>query len=367
MGARIGVLILVVVVAVVAGYQFLWGGGPVGPVGGARPGPAVTVRGLIGGEKSGLLASPEVQKILRERYGLTVDATAAGSLEMVGGPVSGKDFLWPSSQIALELYRQKGGDVSRAEVLFNSPIVLYSRKVVTDALVKARIVAKTGDAYYVVDFPKLIELVNEGQNWKQLGLPQLYGKVMIHCTDPSRSNSGSMFAGLLANMLNGGEVVDEASIEKVLPAVKRFFARQGYMQHTSSVLFSQFLQQGVGSYPIIAGYEAQLVEFSLQNAQYRDLLRQEITTLYPKPTAWSSHPLIALTPGGERLLAAFRDKDLQRLAWEKHGFRTGLMGVQNDPKVLEVIGVPATVEAVIPMPTPAVMATLTDAVSAGSR
>ena len=47
--------------------------------------------------------------------------------------------------------------------------------------------------------------------------------------------------------------------------------------------FSQFLQQGVGSFPIIVGYEAQLVEFGLENPQYGGLLHREVTTLYPKP------------------------------------------------------------------------------------
>lgn len=113
------------------------------------------------------------------------------------------------------------------------------------------------------------------------------------------------------------------------------------------------------------GYEAQLVEFSIENAQYREMLRKEITTLYPRPTVWSAHPLIALTPNGERLLEALQDRDVQRLAWEKHGFRSGLMGVQNDPKVLQVTGVPATIENVINLPTPQVMERIIAALSGG--
>src|SRR5207245_1370054 len=97
--------------------------------------------------------------------------------------------------------------------------------------------------------------------WKEIGLGQLYGKMTILCTDPARSNSGNMFAGLVANMLNGGEVLDDATAPKVLPKLKRFFGRMGYLQQGSADLFNQFLQQGVGSYPIIVGYEAQLLEF----------------------------------------------------------------------------------------------------------
>src|SRR5437763_1959118 len=82
---------------------------------------------------------------------------------------------------------------------------------------------------------------------------------------------GNMFAGLLANLLNGGEVVDEASLKSVLPRLKQFFDKLGYLQESSSDLFTQFLQQGVGSYPLIVGYEAQLVEFGIENAQYREM------------------------------------------------------------------------------------------------
>ncbi len=198
-------------------------------------------------------------------------------------------------------------------------------------------------------------MVSEGTPWRELGLQQLYGRMNIITTDPTRSNSGNQFAGLLANMLNGGEVVDDAHLARVLPGIKRFFARQGYMLESSGDLFSQFLQQGVGSFPIIAGYEAQLVEFGLENPQYGDLLHREVITLYPQPTLWSSHPLIALTPNGEKLLTALRDPEIQRLAWEKHGFRSGMIGVQNDPKVLRAAGIPPSIENVIPMPTAGVM------------
>jgi len=350
---RAGLAVLILVVLAVTAYQFVVhpGGG-----GGGAPtaGPAATVRGSIGGEKVGLLKDPQFQKILRERYGLTVDYTRSGSIDMIK-EAAGRDFLWPATQIALEMLREKGGRIEKSEILFNSPVVLYSRGPVTAALIKQGIVEKVGDTYYIVDLPKLVKTINSGTRWKELGLPELYGKVTVVSTDPTRSSSGTLFAGLLANILNGGEVVDERSVKSVLPSVKQFFARQGYMQSSSGDLFNQFLQQGMGSFPIIAGYEAQLIEFSIENAQYRDLLRKEITTLYPRPTVWSSHPFIALNANGSRLLTALQDPEIQRLAWERHGFRSGLIGVQNDPKVLQVNGVPATVQNVIPTPSPKTM------------
>ena len=54
----------------------------------------------------------------------------------------------------------------------------------------------------------------------------------MNTTDPVRSNSGNMFAGLLANVLVGG-VADERSVEAVLPRLKAIFEKLGYMESVS--------------------------------------------------------------------------------------------------------------------------------------
>lgn len=140
-------------------------------------------------------------------------------------------------------------------------------------------------------------------------------------TDPNLSNSGLVYAGLLADLLNGNEVVDDATVDKYLPTIRVLFARMGRLEDSSGTLFAQFLSQGAGAYPIIAGYESQLVEFVQANPGQLDLLQRCIHTIYPKPTVWSSHAFIAISDGGARLLAALQDKEIQRLAWEQHGFR----------------------------------------------
>ena len=127
------------------------------------------------------------------------------------------------------------------------------------------------------------------------------------------------------------------------------------MEHSSGDIFKNFITTGVGAKPIIVGYENQLVEFSLENEKYIDYLKKEIRTLYPIPTVWSSHPIIALNQNGKRLIDGFKDERLQRIAWETHGFRSGLMGVENDPSVLKVTGIPKEITAVVPMPQTAVM------------
>ncbi len=124
------------------------------------------------------------------------------------------------------------------------------------------------------------------------------------------------------------------------------------------MLWDKFISQGMGAYPLIVGYENQLIEYSIDNPQVLDLLRQKVRILYPHPTVWSSHPLMALDENGRRLIEALQDPELQQLAWERHGFRSGLMGSQNDPQVHQVIGLPKSIDAVVPLPPTTVMVKL---------
>jgi len=139
------------------------------------------------------------------------------------------------------------------------------------------------------------------------------------------------------------------------------------MESTTGVLFDQYLRTGVGSYPLIVGYENQIVEFALQHADIWPKVKDRMRILYPVPTVWSSHPFISLSARGTRLMEALKDPEIQKIAWEQHGFRTGLTGVPNDPGVLPVPGIPESITKVIPMPTPQVMDTILAAIQGGAR
>ena len=73
---------------------------------------------------------------------------------------------------------------------------------------------------------------------------------------------------------------------------------------------------------MIAGYENQLLEFAVEEPEDFAQLKEDLVLLYPTPTVWSTHIYIALTGNGERAIDGLLDEDIQRLAWEKHGFRT---------------------------------------------
>ena len=352
----LGALILIIVIAVAVGWQWQRQ---------QRPS-AITLTGRVGGEKVGFLNNPEVQTVLKDRYGISVSAQRYGSVEMVTTSPLGQQFLWPASEVNLEYYRERGGQIAQSQNLFHSPIVFYSWDIITDSLVQQGIVEKIGSSYYVVDFSRLIQLVEAKTPWADLGLPQLYGTIKIISTDPSKSNSGNSFAGLLANMFNAGEVVSTTNGETlttILPRLQAFFTRMGFLEHSSGVLWDKFINQGAGAYPLIVGYENQLVEYSIQHPDVLELLRKKVRILYPKPTVWSSHPFIAVEADGQRLLDALKDPEIQQLAWTRHGFRSGLLGSQNDPDVLDVIGLPSMIDAVMPLPHATVMEHILQALS----
>ena len=114
---------------------------------------------------------------------------------------------------------------------------------------------------------------------------------------------------------------------------------------------------GVGAKPIIAGYESQLIEFAAaQPDAWRQLEGRKLrpVVLYPEPTVYSSHVLLALDATGRRLLEALRDPELQALAWQRHGFRSGT-SMTNSVGGQAIAGLPEVVEKVVPLPPRDVM------------
>lgn len=311
-----------------------------------------TLSGYLGGEKIGLFEDEEIADYIKNNYHLKFDYSRAGSLDMVTADLNGRDYLFPSSQTALQYYNALHGNGAAEEIVFNTPIVLYSHRMVADALINQGIISQNDGVFYA-DMVKLTELILAEKQWSDIGLPQLYGSVCVDTTDPARSNSGNMFAALLANSLNGGRTVDDGSIYRVLPDLKKIFARTGYMETSSSDLFSQFLRMGVGAKPLIAGYENQLLEYAAENPYDYAKIKDDIVVIYPTPTVWSAHVYIALDDGGKAGIEALTDTEVQRLAWEKHGFRTSSNGSIGGE--MNVGGIPESITSVMNVPTYNVM------------
>jgi hypothetical protein len=351
--------VLVIIVGIVIARQFGGSGS------GAPAQKPIIVDGKIGSEKTGLLNDAAIQRLLADRYHLAVSFATEGSISIAQGADQGQDFLWPASEYAREIFVARHGPPAKDEVIFNSPIVMYSWRPITRALEAHGIVRRQGAAYYIVDLPKLIHLELHGRTWQSIGVPAsiVTGPILIQTTDPTQSNSGFMFAGLLANILNHGQLVDETSVKRVLPRIRQFFGAQGLMQPSTGTLFDDAISTGVGSVPLWIGYENLYIEEAITHPQYRQALRRDVNILYPRPTEISTHDFLALDAKGVRLLRALEDPELQQLAWTRHGFRSGLVGVQNSPSVLVVAGVPKTIVQTMPLPRPAVMSRILHALS----
>lgn len=311
---------------------------------------------FYGGEKSELLRNPAVTEILENRYKITLTATKAGSVEMVTTlPTTGRDCLWPSNAVAVELAQQSGRTVLADETIFNSPIVLYAWSDVADALISKGVVTKRNDGFLTADVARIGALIEEGARWKEdLGL-EIYGPFKILSTHPAKSNSGNIWAGLFSTILNDGAPPTEVDLASVMPKLVRYFDAMGHMEASSGDIFQNFLKQGMGARPIIVGYENQMVEFLTKNARLADDITARVRVIYPEPTVFASHPLISLTSTCKRLAEALIDPEVQEIAWGQHGFRTGLIGVENNPADIGVATLPETVNLVVPMPSAAVM------------
>ena len=342
-----GLMLLVVLMAVIGGIYFVTGNAP----------QIVNVDGYVGGEKIELLEDEEIRSVFEEKYGLNVDYSRAGSLDMMTADLSGRDYLFPSSSIALEYYEDLHGSPVQSEIVLNTPIVLYTHQIVLDAFENQGLITTDGDVHYI-DMAGLLELIQNGTQWSDIGLSELYGRVSVDTTDPSRSNSGNMFAALVANVLNGGQTLTEADLDTILPELQDIFGKLGYMETSSSDLFSQFLRMGVGAEPLIAGYESQLIEYAALYPDEYDRIRDDVVMLYPTPTVWSAHVMIALDENGQILLDAMQDEEVQDLAWKKPGFRTGSYGDIADSESIPADGVAASITQVAQVPSYDVMKVL---------
>lgn len=304
-----------------------------------------------GGEKSRFLRNPDVRRLLEAEHRITLDARKAGSIEMVTSlSTAGVQCLWPSNEVAVALARRSGKQIVSDRNIFNSPIVFYAWEEAATALARAGVVRQRDDGFWAADIGKLAALITEGARWREDLKVDIYGPVRVLSTDPTKSNSGAIWSALLALGLNNGAPPTAEQADALAPKLAAYFRSLGFMEDSSGDIFENFLKQGVGARPIIVGYENQLVEFLIENADFADQVADRIRVIYPDPTIYASHPLIALDTRCARLADALSDPKTQDLAWRSHGFRTGVIGVQNDPADLGAARLPERIGAVAPMP-----------------
>lgn len=319
--------------------------------------------GFLGGEKQAFIEDPETIRALAG-YGLQLDARVAGSVEMVRQPelLSQKpQFLWPSSSVMVDIARKSGIAVRRDQVVLNAPIVVYTWQPVADGLQKAGLVTVNSAGFRELDIKALLDAIIAGTDWAKVGVDSLYGHVRIDSTDPNRSNSGFMFSGLVLSLLSGTVANLDTLAQHGNDAVAIFRA-MGLKSSSSGKLFDQYLAGGLGAEPMVVGYENQLIEWILADANRWSTIQAskapKPVMLYPKPTVYSAHPLIVVDPAADRMLEAMLSSRLQEIAWTRHGFR-GPLGQPASTAEGAVKGLlPEEISAVLPMPDAEVMLAL---------
>jgi len=222
---------------------------------------------LPAARKKDFLTNVRVRELLERRFGLVLDARRAGSVEMVRERAlldQYPQFLWPSSSVLVEVARTSGLNLSRDQVIFTSPIVLYSWDRIADGLVKGGFAQPAGGPHYTIDLEKLLKAIIAGESWSALGVPDLFGRAGVVSTDPSKSNSGFMFARLAANLLSG-DVVTLETLGRVDGDVGIIFKRMGFKPSSSGKLFDDYIAGGAAAQPLVVGYENQLVEWVMQD------------------------------------------------------------------------------------------------------
>ena len=302
----------------------------------------MTVKGYIGGSKASLMNDPEVKNILRDKYHLEMQFTTLGGLEQLSPEMDLSDFIWPATELPVEQYKHDhGGKVNYASLLL-SPIVMYSWEPVTGELNKDGFIDKRADGVYYAGMEKFVPALIDHKLMPPPGQSSAH-HLAVYTSDPAKSNSGQLFAAMLTEILNKtrGKTFDEAAA-----SVKIYFDELGYMPPKTADLFTECLGKGMGACPVFVSYESLLPDYARDhNVECQSLT--SLKAIYPVPTMWATHPMIANTPGGAQLLKAMQDADIQKLAVEKHGFRGILGKTQPNNCIL-------TAAAVDAMPLPSV-------------
>ena len=338
-----------------------------------------TVYVATGGGKEDFISDPDIIKIMQKKYKLDVvydnwsngktvklplvrEAIGLGNKKLDPNTVTIStegatvyDALFTSDQRFYDYYKlqpnKEAGEADRLTVLdgglvLYTPIVLYSWKDVANKLIEQKIVTKGEDnIYYVTDMTKLINMILDGKTWKDIGLNELFGNINIASTDPVTSSPGATYYGLLLSILSNGNINDQ-NINTNLDKLKVFYKKSGYMNNTPADLFERYLKTGVGGEAIIVDYEKSLIEFAISNPNGYEQVKNEMIILYPKPTMWNTHCFAVFSDKGKKLYKALQDEEIQKIAWEKYGYRTGFTGSDYSAEKLGV-NVPKTLTSTV--------------------
>lgn len=358
---RLGVALLAVAVAVVGlGVWQPWRAGT--DDGSAH---LQTVHGVIGSEKRDFFDDPEVQAAFAS-HGLRVEVETAGSREIATTyDLTGLDFGFPSSTPVATALAAKA-KAERTWSPFSSPMVVFTWKPVAAVLRQAGVMREDGGAWSF-DVRAYLKLAQAHTRWRDLpGAAGRYDSprsVLIGSTDIRTSNSAAMYMAILSYELNGEDVVtSRREVDQVVPELRPLFVGQGFAASSSDEPFKDYLAQGAGSKPLVAGYEAQFVGQRLSDP---GSVPADAVMAYLSPTVFSKHVVVPFTSAGDqvgRLLT--EDPTLQALA-ARHGFRTQDTALADLTRAHKIAGFRADIVDVADTPTYDIQEALIEGIAKG--
>ena len=366
----VGIIIFVVLIAIIIGVKYVvpmfnGEGEPENDIGNLVITDEAELEGLTkvtvatGGGKEGFIGDKRVISIMQKRYGLNVIYDSWSNGKLIVNPLvredgSKYDLMFCSDQRFYDYYRlapdKTKGEADRYNVqegglILNTPIVIYSWDAVVDALIQENIVTLEDGTYYITDMNKLLQYILEGKKWTDIGL-DIYAPINISSTDPVTSSPGATYYGLLLSIMCDG-FVNEEKMEENLPKLKEFYEKSGYMNNTPADLFDSYLKLGMGAKPMIVDYEKSMVEFAIKNPDGYAQVKDHIRILYPKPTIWNSHCIASFDEAGNKYYEAFNDKEIQQIAWDSYGFRTGVAAGNYDVSSVGIPGIPQNITSTV--------------------
>lgn len=306
-----------------------------------------TVRLLTGSAKFGFLQDPKLEELLAAK-GIRLELSKSGAFAKDVVRESEFDAVWPAGANAANDF-STAWKTSNTYLVFSTPLVLASWKQLAPVM-QANGLVNMQSNYGLFYLNKALPMMLAGTRWNQLKENKVFDVnkgFLINTPDVRKSNTGMLYLGALAYILNNEDVPsDVVTGEMLANKLSSVMTRQGFQEGTLAGPFEDYLGQGLGKAPLVLIYESQFVE-----AKREGKLRENNILFYPQPGLVLKHVLVAKTEAGKilgNLLST--DQDIQRLA-AQYGFRTNSPAVFEDamqgyglasPELLNLAEAPST-------------------------
>ena len=103
---------------------------------------------------------------------------------MVTADLEGRDYLFPSSSIALEYYEDVHGNPRQSDIIFNTPIVLYTHRPILEAFAQQGLITEEEGVYYV-DMAGLVALIQNDTSGRTLACRSFTGRFPLTQQTPA--------------------------------------------------------------------------------------------------------------------------------------------------------------------------------------